>query len=606
MKKFRHLAVLCLLLAGCSDSTDAPDEQPSVTPPGPTENLCANASCANGCCNGTCVDFRTDVNHCGRCSTQCDAGWSCLDGQCSRECSGETARVCEGMCVNIATNEMHCGGCGRACGPNMVCTGKTCECAEGYIDCDGNDANGCEIPGYECICMTGERKSCYPYVQGKPGVGECRSGEVVCEDSLWSECRGAVGPREVLECTDKDYNCNGIADGQEDRDGDGYTACTGDCCDSKEACTVLTSGGGNMTISEPDKVHPGAWDDPSNGIDDNCDGKLDDGTGENAGSSKSCSTDVYDPKGGSSLGSDAALRLARAMDICDDDGLISAELLLADGSSFKSWKGDSSVCGSKKLITPADQVAVMKDLGGIVKPIANETMAVLSSGKAEGRTNTGFEDCVGTEVSAPKVYLDAHGGVLPASTQCNSTRSDNQANDSIMLRLKLRAPEYANGFSFKFKFFSKEYPEYLCDNYNDFFLALVYAKSDKIPADHNVAFDANHDPVSVNNAFFTECDKAACMKSKGEEMCNSCTDDLSQLKGYVTKTSEAGATGWLKTSVPVSPKEEFTLELIIFDAGQKENKTTTGFGHLRDSLVLLDGFAWQTSSAKLETVVVVN
>ena len=42
-----------------------------------------------------------------------------------------------------------------------------------------------------------------------------------------------------------------------------------------------------------------------------------------------------------------------------------------------------------------------------------------------------------------------------------------------MLVLRMRAPTNAKAFSFNSFFFSAEYPEYVCSNYNDQFLALV-------------------------------------------------------------------------------------------------------------------------------------
>ena len=43
-----------------------------------------------------------------------------------------------------------------------------------------------------------------------------------------------------------------------------------------------------------------------------------------------------------------------------------------------------------------------------------------------------------------------------------------------------------------------------------------------------------------------------------------------------------GATGWLTSQAPVSPGEEFTLEFMIWDAGDG----------ILDSSVLLDNFTW--------------
>ena len=76
-------------------------------------------------------------------------------------------------------------------------------------------------------------------------------------------------------------------------------------------------------------------------------------------------------------------------------------------------------------------------------------------------------------------------------------------------------PTNAKSFSYRFKFYSAEYPEFLCRQYNDFFVTLLSSSwlpdpnanppEDPLPTDKNIAFDANKDPVSVNNAFFQIC-----------------------------------------------------------------------------------------------------
>ena len=606
MRKFGLWAVL-VLLWGCSDSQT--DEGGAVTPipDDPTVRTCETMTCPHGCCDGVCVDLRSDAEHCGRCETTCDKNWFCIDSVCSQSCSGDNARMCSGQCVSIATNEDHCGRCNRACGDNMTCVNKACLCEDGWSDCDGNALNGCEIHDVSCDCTPGATRQCYTFGSGTPGVGRCRDGVQTCGGSaFWSICEGEEGPLEEIFGNGIDDDCDGQVDeGMDiDADGDGYTPNQGDCCDSRTNCNIARKDTTHdFYVEDPSKINPGAVEDPSNGFDDNCNGIIDEEP------VTECSSKPMDFVSDSLLTSQDAVLLAKAMDICTDAeqnhyGLIEAQLLLADGSPLPQ-SCISSVCGSGTTqISPADQVAVMSDLGGIVKPVKNATFAVLSSGKAEGVENTGTKDCVGTEVKAPAVFLDAHGGKLPASTVCQSERTDTKANDSMMLRLKLKAPSNAQGFSFRFKFFSKEYPGYVCDNYNDFFLALTDARSSEIPVDRNVAFDANRDPVSVNNAFFTECEKDACKKPRG---CSSCPDGTSNLLGYFGDTGQCGATGWLETSVPVFPNEIFTLDLVIFDAGESTSGTNSnGYGHQRDSLVLLDGFSWKTESTKLETIIIVN
>ena len=80
------------------------------------------------------------------------------------------------------------------------------------------------------------------------------------------------------------------------------------------------------------------------------------------------------------------------------------------------------------------------------------------------------------------------------------------AYDSVALRIRIRPPTNAKSFSYRFDFYSAEYPEFLCEDFNDYFVALLTgATAPEIPADGNIAFDAMLNPVSVNNAFFDVC-----------------------------------------------------------------------------------------------------
>ena len=591
-KHYGYFIAAALWLTACAEAQHSNDT--TTTQPG--TQICEQLSCPNGCCDGRCVDLRSDPNHCGTCEHACATG-ICQDSQCSIACEGDSHRICQGKCVDITSDENNCGSCQASCGDNMACQSKQCVCKESYSDCDGNILNGCETFSETCACRLGQTTSCYPTDNKYINVGICKAGNAVClADGTWDYCEGYILPSQT-EIPDNglDDNCNGTVDEDTpDLDGDGWTIENGDCCDDIRTCK----------LSNPAGINPNAYDIPDNGIDDDCDGIIDNPT------EKYCSTQSYRPQENARLTRNDAVKLAQAMDICTTAtetsgfGLIQADLLLADGTTWTNIDSQTK-CGTRTIITPAQQVSVLTALGQnqSLPPISGSTMAVLSSGKATGNENTGLDDCMGSEVSVPKVFLDAHEGFLPSATSCNTTPKGKMANDSVMLRLKLRAPSNAMGFKFKFKFFSKEYPEFVCGNYNDFFLALMNGKSSKIPADHNISFDSNHNPVSVNNAFFTECTPGSCTAAKG---CSECPNGDKDVKAYLnpdtSNTVHAGATGWLTTSMPVEPNEVFTLDLIIFDASDVTYDHGNGYGHLKDSLVLLDGFEWTTTKTELITV----
>jgi hypothetical protein len=114
--------------------------------------------CDNDSANGCEVALGTATAHCGMCGNACRAGANatatCAAGRCGLrcgegfgDCDGDAANGCE---VNLGTSATHCGACGTACpmGSNgsAVCAAGRCglRCAEGFGDCDGNAANGCE------------------------------------------------------------------------------------------------------------------------------------------------------------------------------------------------------------------------------------------------------------------------------------------------------------------------------------------------------------------------------------------------------------------------------------------------------------------------------
>ena len=159
------------------------------------------------------------------------------------------------------------------------------------------------------------------------------------------------------------------------------------------------------------------------------------------------------------------------------------------------------------------------------------------------------------------------------------------------LKARIRVPTNAKSFSYQFKFYSAELPEYLCQKYNDFFVALLQSawKPDPtanppdapLPADHNIAFDAQGNPVSVNNGFFQ-----VCFPPYGAPAgtCPSGTLELvgTGMGGWGSSLVDGGGTDWLTNEAPVVPGETIEIQFMIWDAGD----------HKVESLVLLDHFRW--------------
>lgn len=167
---------------------------------------------------------------------------------------------------------------------------------------------------------------------------------------------------------------------------------------------------------------------------------------------------------------------------------------------------------------------------------------------------------------------------------------DEAAFDPAALEITLRVPTNARSFSFKFNFYTYEFPEFICSEYNDFFFVL----QEPAPPDAllgNISFDSQNNPVSVNNGFLEVCDPVIGATMPGGKLfpCALGTDQLEQT-GFFDEIDNGGpraATGWLETVSPVEPGSEVVLRFVVHDMGDP----------ILDSTVLLDQFEFSTEPA---------
>ena len=112
-------------------------------------------------------------------------------------------------------------------------------------------------------CTAGQVRECYTAKEETLGIGPCAAGEQMCTAAgMWGNCENEVIPVGEVCGDGVDQNCNGTVDENEDRDGDGFTTCDGDCCDSTEC-------------GSPALVNPGAYDVADDFVDNDCDGMID-------------------------------------------------------------------------------------------------------------------------------------------------------------------------------------------------------------------------------------------------------------------------------------------------------------------------------------------
>jgi hypothetical protein len=454
---------------------------------------------------------------------------------------------------------------------NGVC--GTGACVGVWKNCNQDPTDGCEqnsLQDGDCACVPGDTEKCYLGAPGTENVGPCKAGTRTCLPSGlgWSQCQNQTLPSSEICANNIDEDCDGVMDNASDLDGDGWSTCNGDCCDSLAEC------------GSPNLVNPGAFEFVGDGVDNDCDPTSDDAVAPPPCSSASKFADV--------TGDD----VAKAMDLCQFTtqnppiqqkkwGVISTAQLLANGgqpnaatlNNIQDW-----------------QTAIMTDYGtGGVIPKNGTTMAGVSSGKMRDQNDPGFVNpnggtSFGSSSQPPAAYLAAHGGSLPASAGCSGNcPAGSGANDSVDTKLTIRVPTNAQSFSYDFRFFSAEYWTYSCTSFNDFYLAILQTGAQGIPMDKNISFDSLGNPVSVNNGFFDVCTPKGCYN---------CPAGSGALAGTgMQLSSTGGATNWLTTEAPIVPGETMVLELMIFDVSDG----------ILDSLVLLDNFKWNLAPATVGT-----
>ncbi|MGN6104765.1 MAG: choice-of-anchor L domain-containing protein [Kofleriaceae bacterium] len=439
-------------------------------------------------------------------------------------------------------------------------------------------------------CEPGDVTECYSGEPGTKGVGPCRAGSKTCgPGGVWGACQGEVVPVQE-SCSDGiDNNCNGMVDEDMDADGDGYTTCGGDCCDSTEC-------------SDPALVNPGAFDAPGNNLDDDCDGIID-----NAAL-------VCDQ--GLPSNSTVAMDYAKAIELCQTTtmaerrwGVIEAKLTLANGAGVPATRAH----------------AIRNKFGMNVLPKGGASMALLSTGAAAGQgdTNPPFQDFENSPLfgnnkrsAFPADFVAANGGKLPNAPGCPDP-DGSEAYDPVMLTLKIRVPSNARSFKLDTNFFSSEFPEYTCSPFNDFFVVLLdssYSGANPNPTDKNLAFyqpmnSADKYPVGVNLAhgntgLFTQClnGTTGCTPDATSGSINTCVSTDQLVGTGLDKLSrdncdsnslQGGGTGWLQTSGNVVPGEIITLRIAIWDTSDPD----------LDSIAVVDAFQWSVDLSQPGTVI---
>ena len=330
------------------------------------------------------------------------------------DCDPESADGSEDESLGVACDGRDpdfCAGGRTGCGLDgeVVCmddepTPELCDGLMGDENCNGTVDEGCD-------CVGSETRPC------GLDVGACMEGVQTCEDGTWSSCVGGVDPVDE-RCNGLDDNCDGTTD--EPWPGLGATCVVGrgECRRSGNNICNPTADG--IVCS----VEPGA---PSteqcNNLDDDCDGRVDEDFGNlgdacsaGVGACVRMGTFVCNPGGtATQCSASAGMGGTEACNGIDDDCDSRVDEGLGLGDACSNGTGD---CRREGVIVCA--AGGLTTCNAVAGTPGTERCGA-GDEDCDGRTDEGF--MLGTACMSGVGDCAASGMVVcdgPTSTRCNA------------------------------------------------------------------------------------------------------------------------------------------------------------------------------------------
>ncbi|MFT7623427.1 MAG: hypothetical protein ACI9WU_002610 [Myxococcota bacterium] len=414
--------------------------------------------------------------------------------------------------------------------------------------CDGFDNNCDEIidgeDSFGCVIW---------YLDGDgDGAGIGSTGICLCEKAQENQVAFAgdcaddnpmVNPWAFELCNDLDENCNLIIDDGCDDDNDGY-------CDSNMIIVgspaVCPHGGGDC-FDWSAQVSPQAVEVAADGLDNDCDGTK---TGEPTGT-------IEPDCGGFVCNGQSDEAIMCGLDLCYPNLDIVQDVVIQSPSGSST---NTAVAVVNHFGFPTNDLA----------PFGPPAYVLLASGNATGTSHSGGLG----GVSIPDPF---------ASDGFNT-------NDNVEIKVTLKAPSGAKGFTIDYIFFSEEYEEFIGSSFNDKFYIILNAPVTTGGQDVIINFAACSNPAAYTD--FTQDGQAWCYIAINTSFSESCAFPATNIDGTgfgcplfggVDTSSTGSSTGWLQTTWPIASDELFTITFHVHDASDS----------IYDSEVILDNFRWE-------------